>query len=193
MHLLALSGSLRAGASNTALLEAARLAAPPGVTVELCTGIAALPAFNPDLDTPDGTGLPPQVEELRARIGRADGLLISCPEYAHGLPGAFKNALDWLVGSLEFPGKPVALLMASARATHARAQLVEILTTMSARIVDAASVTIEVPRSMTTGAQVMDDAELRAALQHALAAMVASVGPITLPPWATSPNSPSSH
>ena len=100
MHLLAISGSLRAGASNTALLEAAARVAPPGVTVELYPGVAALPHFNPDLDTPDGDHLPAGAAELRALVGRADALLLSTPEYAHGLPGSFKNVVDWFVGSV---------------------------------------------------------------------------------------------
>jgi len=140
VHLLAISGSVRAHASNTALLDAAALVAPAGVTVTRYPTVAALPHFDPDLDTPEGGALPDAVAELRARVGRADGLLLSTPEYAHGLPGAFKNALDWLVGSVEFPGKPVAVISPSARAVHAPAQLREVLTTMSARIVERASI-----------------------------------------------------
>ena len=157
MHLLALSGSLRHGSSNTILLEAMVGVAPDGVAIELYTGLAELPPFNPDLDTGDERQLPPSVADLRVRIGAADGLLISTPEYAHGLPGSFKNALDWLVGSLEFPGKPVAVLMASSRAAHARAQLLEILATMSASIVGEACATIEVPRGAARAAELGDD------------------------------------
>ena len=145
MRLLAISGSLRAGSSNTALLQAARLVAPSDVEVVLYEGLAELPAFNPDLDTVEGDRLPERVRELRALVGSADGLLICSPEYAHGIPGSLKNLLDWLVGSVEFPFKPVALLKANAHSVHAQAQLVEVLTTMNARIVEEASVTIVLP------------------------------------------------
>ena len=88
--LLAMSGSLRAGSSNTALLEAAALLAPAGVAVRPYRGLAELPAFNPDLDVEP---LPAAVAALRAEIAAADGLLISCPEYARGIPGAFKHRI----------------------------------------------------------------------------------------------------
>ncbi len=100
--------------------------------------VGQLPHFDPDLaDTP-----PAIVLALRELIGRVDGILISCPEYARGIPGSFKNALDWLVASHEFPGKPVALFNASPRASHAQAALRLVLETMSANIVEPASITI---------------------------------------------------
>ena len=170
-HLLAVSGSLRAGASNTALLEAAALVAPPDVDVALYDGLAALPAFNPDLDTPEGGTLPAVVAELRARVGRADGVLLSSPEYAHGIPGAFKNLLDWLVGSVEFPGKPVAILSPSPWSVHAPAQLREVLTTMNARLVPEASVTVPLLGRGLDARAIAADAELGPALRAAVAAL----------------------
>ena len=177
MHLLALSGSLRRGSSNTVLLEAMAGVAPDGIAIELYTGLAELPPFNPDLDTGDERLLPARVAELRTRIGAADGLLISTPEYAHGLPGSFKNALDWLVGSVEFPGKPVAVLMASSRATYARAQLLEILSTMSASIVGEACATIEVPRGVERAAELVDDSTIAPTLRTSLDAFAAAIAP----------------
>ncbi|MBR0714042.1 NADPH-dependent FMN reductase [Bradyrhizobium liaoningense] len=131
MRIAAISGSLRAGSSNTAALRAAAHLAPAGVEVFSFDGIAALPFFNPDLD---GDVVPEPVEAMRKAIGNADGILISSPEYARGVAGVLKNALDWLVGSHEFPGKPVALINTSPRATHALAALTLTLETMSARI-----------------------------------------------------------
>jgi NAD(P)H-dependent FMN reductase len=139
MRLLAITGSLRTGSSNRALLEATRALAPPGVEVTLYESLGALPHFNADLET---GALPPLVADLRERIGLADGVLISSPEYAHGVPGVLKNALDWLVGSVEFPDKPVALIHASSRGCYAQASLIEILTTMKARLIHEASVTV---------------------------------------------------
>src|SRR2546425_6156409 len=101
MQILAVSGSLRAVSKNTAILEAARLLAPPRVEITLYTGLDTLPHFNPDLDTPDGRSGPEAVADWRAGVAQADGLLISSPEYAHGLPGTLKNALDWLVSSVD--------------------------------------------------------------------------------------------
>jgi NAD(P)H-dependent FMN reductase len=86
MRLLAISGSLRAVSTNTALLQAAMLLAPEGVEIELYDGLARLPHFNPDLDVEP---VPPEVSAWREKIRQADGLLISSPEYARGIPGSF--------------------------------------------------------------------------------------------------------
>lgn len=125
VRILAISGSLRAMSSNSALLRTAAAVAPPGVEITQYEGLARLPHFNPD----DDLGDPPEpVLELRAQVGAADALLFCVPEYAHGMPGSLKNALDWLVSSIELPGKHVALLNASPMATHAQAALRETLT-----------------------------------------------------------------
>jgi chromate reductase len=171
MRLLAISGSLRAGSSNTALLQAARLVAPSDVEVVLYEGLADLPAFNPDLDAMDGERLPEAVRELRALVGSADGILICSPEYAHGIPGSLKNLLDWLVGSVEFPFKPVALLKANAHSVHAQAQLVEVLTTMNARVVEEASVTVVLPRRGMSASQIAADHELASQIRATLGAL----------------------
>lgn len=110
--ILAISGSLRARSKNTAPLESAGL--------DLYRGLGYLPHFNQDLDTEPA---PPAVAEWRSRLREAQAVLISSPEYAHGVPGTLKNALDWIVGSGEFMDKPVALLNASPLSTYAQAQL----------------------------------------------------------------------
>ena len=139
MKIAAISGSLRAGSSNTAALRAAARLAPAGVEVLPFAGIADLPFFNPDLD---GDDVPAPVDAMRKLVGNVDGLLISSPEYARGVAGVLKNALDWLVGSHEFPNKPVALINTSPRATHALAALTLTLETMSARLAADACVTL---------------------------------------------------
>ncbi|WP_247387116.1 MULTISPECIES: NADPH-dependent FMN reductase [unclassified Bradyrhizobium] len=120
MNIVAISGSLRTGSSNTAALRAAARLAPAGVAIVPFEGIAGLPFFNPDLDRDN---VPAPVDAMRRLIGSADGVLISSPEYARGVAGVLKNALDWLVGSHEFPDKPIALINTSPRATHVLAAL----------------------------------------------------------------------
>jgi chromate reductase len=136
MRILALSGSLRANSSNARLLRAGARLAPEGARFTFYDQkIAELPHFNPDLDA-EGAVAPPPVAELRRQLAAADGVLICCPEYAHGVPGAFKDALDWIVSSGELTDKPVAVLMASASgAEYARAALVPTLEVMGAKIV----------------------------------------------------------
>jgi NAD(P)H-dependent FMN reductase len=176
MKILAISGSLRALSSNTALLRVASSVAPPGITVVLYDGLASLPHFNPD----DDVDVPPTtVLALRAEIGTADGLLFCSPEYAHGVPGSLKNALDWLVSSIEFPFKPVALLNASPWATQAQASLVETLGLMNARIVTEACVTIPVSRADVSATGEITNEEIRAATRgamHVFARAIESVG-----------------
>ncbi len=172
MRVLAISGSLRAASSNTSALQAAALLAPAGSDIVLYTGLGELPHFNPDLDAPE----PPEpVQALRQEIGRCDGLLISSPEYAHGVAGSLKNALDWLVGSHEFPGKPVALINASQRSVHAQAQLREILTTMSARMIDRASITLPLLGLSLDAAAIASDPVLAVELRTAVEAFVEAI------------------
>ena len=103
---------------NTSLLRAAALLSPPlGATIHLYEHLADLPPFNPDLEEASAEPLPATVADLRARVGAADGLLVSCPEYARGVPGAFKTswtgwwaapsspASPWRSGTLR-PGPP---------------------------------------------------------------------------------------
>lgn len=141
IRILAISGSLRHASSNGALVGAAIRVAPDVVHVSVFERLADLPAFNPDLES-DGT--PEEVIRFRAKLQACDAVLISSPEYAHGIPGVLKNALDWVVGSGEFIDKPVALINASTRATRAWASLAETLSVMSARVILDASITIPV-------------------------------------------------
>ncbi len=134
MKVLAICGSLRAQSSNAALLRAARAFAPPEMEIVFYDGLGDLPHFNPDLDG-EGQPAPPAVARLRSLISASDGLVISTPEYAHGVPGVLKNALDWLVSYPDFAGKPVLLVNASAAGGEwAQQSIAETLTTMSARV-----------------------------------------------------------
>jgi NAD(P)H-dependent FMN reductase len=172
LRLLAISGSLRALSSNSALLRVAAEVAPDDVTIAQYDGLATLPHFNPD---DDGDPPPPSVLDLRTRVGAADGLLICSPEYAHGVPGSLKNALDWLVRSVEFPFKPVALINASALATHAQASLTETLSLMNARIVTEACVTIPVTRNDVSALGTIESGEIRGAVRDAVREFVRGI------------------
>lgn len=92
-HLLAISGSLRRNSYNTALARAAQQHAPAGVTVDIAT-LHGIPLYDGDLETSEGS--PAAVRALKAHILYCDGLMLFTPEYNHGIPGVFKNALDWL-------------------------------------------------------------------------------------------------
>jgi chromate reductase, NAD(P)H dehydrogenase (quinone) len=169
MRLLGISGSLRAGSHNTALLRAAgELLAPPA-RLELLAGVGDLPAYSEDRDTATP---PPQVVALREAIAAADALLIATPEYNASVPGALKNALDW--ASRPFPanalrGKPVAVAGASTGmfgAVWAQAELRKVLKTAGARVLDRE---LAVPHADSPGE---DIAERLAGLVTALLARV---------------------
>ncbi|WP_377808726.1 NADPH-dependent FMN reductase [Azospirillum sp. A29] len=178
MQVLAISGSLRAASTNSALLRAASAAAPDGLTVTVFTGldgrgVGSLPLFNPD---EDGDPPLPAVKDFRDSLVAADAVVIACPEYAHGVPGALKNALDWVVASGEMVDKPVALLHASPRSTYAREALTEILTVISARLIDDASITIPLMgKTPEEAAAILARAESVAALRNALTAIETAV------------------
>jgi len=101
--------------------------------------------------------------------------LISSPEYARGVAGVMKNALDWLVGSQEFPGKPVALINTSPRANHALASLTLTLETMSAQLVEEASITLPLLGTVNDAESIATNPELTAPLRSALEHFVGAI------------------
>ena len=169
MHILALSGSLRQASINSAFCRAAARLAQENMQVSVFTGLGALPLFNPDLE-----GDPPSaVQDFRLAVGRADALLIASPEYAHGISGVMKNALDWLVSDEGVVYKPVALINTSPRAHHADDSLREILKTMSTTLVVGASIALPLQGACFTEDAMLASPDVRAAIKAALAALAA--------------------
>lgn len=113
--IIGISGSLRAGSYNTALLRTATLLMPAGVSLEIAT-IHGIPLYDGDLEAREG--IPPPVVALKERIAAADGLLLVTPEYNNGIPGVFKNVIDWLSRPPAdipqvFGNRPIAVVGAS--------------------------------------------------------------------------------
>jgi chromate reductase, NAD(P)H dehydrogenase (quinone) len=172
MKIISISGSLRAASLNTSVLQAARRLAPAGVAIDPFEGIGNLPFFNSDLEA---ERLPAEVARFRTVIGAADGLLISSPEYARGVSGVMKNALDWLVGSEAFPGKPVALINTSPRATHALSSLTLTLETMSAHLVKDASITLPLLGTANDADSIAANPEYAGPLRVAIERLVGAI------------------
>ena len=164
MRLLAISGSLRAQSANRAVLDAARALAPPEIEVVLFEGLSGLPHFNPDDDVEP---LPPAVAAWRAEVGRADALLFCSPEYARGVPGALKNALDWLVSGFEVIGKPIGSVNASPIATTGQEALLTTLRTIG-NVVDGATITLALAAAQRNAAAIVADPALSGALRGAV-------------------------
>jgi chromate reductase, NAD(P)H dehydrogenase (quinone) len=173
-RLLAISGSLRASSSNTEALRALTLLSPPQVSVTLYEGLATLPPFNPDLDE-EGMTPPAAVEALRQQIGNADAIVICSPEYAHGVPGSLKNALDWLVSAPQVLLKPTALVNVSPRSVHAQASLAETLRTMSMHLVAETPFVVPLVERGMTAAAIASHPGLATPLRDCLDALLVAV------------------
>ena len=129
MIILGVCGSLQSQSKNLALLRAAARHAAPDVEFVLFDGLANLPHFNPELEaisTPDSVGVWRQV------LADSDAVLIACPEYGFSLPGALKNAIDWVIGSGELEGKIVAITAAVPSPDRGRRGLQALRDTLSA-------------------------------------------------------------
>lgn len=168
MRVLGISGSLRQASTNSSLLNAAVLLAPPDMRLELTSSIAALPAFTPDLEPSGIEAVERWIDEVRA----ADAIIVSAPVYAGGYPGALKNAFDWLVGTDAYVNKPFMLLSASDRSTFALESLVTVLKTMSGVHVERASTTIPLLGRSLTPAEIVADAQFAERIRSALTRFV---------------------
>lgn len=174
-RLLAVSGSLSPRCVCSRTIAALRIVAPRGVDLAVYEGLGDLPHFNPDLD---GADVPAQVADLRRRVAACDGLVICSPSRAHGVAGALKNALDWLAGSGELTGVPVAVINATARAEIAYDHLCESLTVMAAWLIEGPAIDVRRGQGLRAEEIAADPA-----LGPKLAAILAAVGSC-LPAWA---------
>ena len=128
-NILAISGSTRADATSNYLINAIANLYDEELNITLFKNIAALPNFNPDDDNETAAQ---SVVDFRQQIQKADGVIICTPEYAHGVPGALKNAIDWTVSSADFYEKPTALITASTDGSYGHRAMLEILKAIGA-------------------------------------------------------------
>lgn len=172
MRIALVSGSLRANSTNAAMLSAAAKLAVADCDCYF-VDIEPVPHFNPDLDTEEP---PAAVSAFRAQLAAADGVVFSTPEYVHSMPGALKDALDWLVSSAELYEKPVILLNPSPNAgQRGQRALLHTLTIMTASVLEEASLMEPfVPRRMDEDALLSDPA-VRQRLQAAMDALAAAI------------------
>lgn len=172
-NILLISGSLRSGSVNAAVLKTATLLVPPGARAVIYTGLAQLSHFNPD---DDREPLPAAASDLRRQLDAADAVLFSTPEYAGSLPGSFKNLLDWTVGGGIYD-KPVGWINASAHggAQGAHQTLRVVLGFTGSDMVEAACVQIPVGRDAVNADGIIEQPKIREGIAAALVALVARV------------------
>ncbi|WP_457130181.1 NADPH-dependent FMN reductase [Mucilaginibacter sp. HD30] len=126
-----MSGSTRKTSSNLNLIKAIAHLTSELFTITIFDGLSKLPHFNPDLDN---EFVPQEVKNFRKNLREAEGVLICTPEYAIGVPGTLKNAIDWTVSSMEFSQKPAALITASLSGEKAHQSLLGTLLILEARM-----------------------------------------------------------
>lgn len=171
-NILVINGSTRAASTNGRFIKAIIELAGDRVRFTTHPSVADLPHFNPDLDIDPA---PPSVARFRELLNAADGVLICTPEYAMGVPGSLKNALDWTVSSADFRLKPVMLVTASLSGEKAQASLLETLKVIEAVIEPETTVLVKFARTKVNSEGLITDADALADIHKALDAFMASM------------------
>jgi chromate reductase len=179
MRILGISGSLRSGSHNTALVRAAAELLSPGDELLLWDRLREVPPYDQDDDVEPA---PPAVAALRAAVADADAVLIATPEYNSSIPGALKNALDWAsrpFATNVFRNKPVVVIGSSHGVfggVWAQAELRKVLGTMGARVVEAEVAVGRADEKIDVAGRVIDE-EVRVQIRDALDALAAETAP----------------
>jgi chromate reductase, NAD(P)H dehydrogenase (quinone) len=183
INVLAICGSTRQSSSNHQLIQAITDLSRDIFQVQVLEGLADIPHFNPDLDM-DRDSAPAAVQEFRAQLSKADAVLICTPEYAIGVPGTLKNAVDWTVSSMHFSRKPVALITAGTSGHKAHQSLLGTLLIIESKISEEAQLVISGVKTKVNVQGVITDEETLMQVRkliRALAAVVAGEEVVVLP------------
>jgi chromate reductase, NAD(P)H dehydrogenase (quinone) len=167
--ILAVSGSLRATSANTQLIKDIQRWAPATIEFHIYPDLASIPAFDDSAEEGEA------VKEWRRQLTEADGIFICSPEYAFGIPGALKNAIDWTVGSGELVNKPLALVTAASSGDKAHAAWLNIFTALSANIPEGGALLIPFIRTKLNEKGEIADAATKTALQAVLQALIKAI------------------
>ena len=159
--IFAIPGSTRQRSSNLSLLKAIADLFSEKLEIIIFDGLSSLPPFDPDDEN-----IPEQVLDFKQQIRNADGVLICTPEYAHGVPGTLKNAIDWTVSSCEFSKKPTALITASTDGRFGHNALLETLRVIEAENIDELQLLIQfIKTKVDDNNKIKDDKTLSDVLQ----------------------------
>ena len=168
--IVGICGSIRERSSNHIVLEEVARLFPEEIVFRLYVDLALLPAFDGREEDPN------VVKDFKAILKSANGIFISSPEYAFGVPGAFKNALDWTVGTGDFVDKPVALITASSQGEKAHESMQHILKAIAAKLHPDCTLLISTVRSKIKDGRVSDASTLRA-LQKVVTSFLKVISP----------------
>ncbi|MBS3913641.1 MAG: NAD(P)H-dependent oxidoreductase [Bacteroidetes bacterium] len=151
--IFAICGSTRATSINLQLLHVISDLYSGLFSLTIFTGLDRIPPFNPDLDTEDP---PEEIRNFRNLLNQHQGILICTPEYAMGVPGSLKNALDWTVSSMEFSHKPTALITASSLGEKGHKSLMDTLLVIESDIPEACRLHVPQIKSKFNGREILD-------------------------------------
>lgn len=157
-NILAICGSTRKSSTNLNLIRAIIQLYADSIAINIFQGLGEIPHFNPDLDNDNP---PKNVSDFRNRLKEADGILICTPEYAMGVPGTLKNAIDWTVSSMEFSHKPVALITASTAGSKGHQSLMDTLKIIEADIPGSSQLLISHVKTKVEGDNITDKPTLQ--------------------------------
>lgn len=163
--ILAICGSTKSSSTNLKLIKTLKEFSAAELDMEIFTGLAQLPQFNPDLDTENALT---EIQNFRQLLKQCDGILICTPEYAMGIPGSLKNALDWTVSSMEFSRKPAALITASSMGQKGHAALLDVLKIIESNITEETQLLISFAQTKINAAGEITDADTKANVQKLL-------------------------
>ena len=155
--IIAISGSTRQSSANLSLISAITQLYSDKLNFNIFQNIANLPHFNPDLDNENA---PQPVIDFRMQMDEADGILICTPEYAMGVPGTLKNAIDWTVSSLQFSHKPTVLITAGLSGLKGHRALMETLNILEADIPESLQLIISFAKTKVSGNTITDTTTL---------------------------------
>ncbi len=169
---LAISGSTRQNSINHSLIKAIAELSATSLEITIFEGIANLPQFNPDND---GDNVAKEVADFRQQLDSAEGIIICTPEYAHGVPGTLKNAIDWTISSSSFPQKPTMLITASTGGHYGHKALMETLKAIEAKNIDNLQMVIPFVKTKISMDNKITDANTFAEVKTLIAGFIETI------------------
>ncbi|MEP7268435.1 MAG: NADPH-dependent FMN reductase [Saprospiraceae bacterium] len=169
---LAISGSTRQNSINHSLIKAIAELSATSLEITIFEGIANLPQFNPDND---GDNVAKEVADFRQQLDSAEGIIICTPEYAHGVPGTLKNAIDWTISSSSFPQKPTMLITASIGGHYGHKALMETLKAIEAKNIDNLQMVIPFVKTKISMDNKITDANTFAEVKTLIAGFIETI------------------
>ena len=157
-RIIAIPGSLSRNSVNLSLIRSIISIFSDRLDIKVIEGLADIPHFNPDLNNDNP---PENVSNFRRQLKQADGILICTPEYAMGVPGTLKNAIDWTVSSMEFSHKPVALITASTAGQKGHQSLIDTLKIIEADMPDDSQLLISHVKTKVKDDKIIDPETLQ--------------------------------